>query len=200
MMKPFLTKFSISAGACIGSCLILLLLPAKIILSIFAAVTIHELCHIVMLKLIRIPIYRIEVNFSGAEIHTGPLLPWQELLCAAAGPAGSFLCLLFVHFAPVLALCGLIQGIYNLLPILPLDGGRMLRSTCLCFFPQYARKVCLIGKCFACVAVLFICAYLFWHTKDYFYIAAALYFLLQTLRKEKSLAKSGDIEYNGIDF
>ena len=94
--------------------------------GLFAAM-IHEVCHILVIIVLKLPIYGLSVGLSGAKIHTAPLLPWQEFICAAAGPVGSFLCVLLVHRWPMIALCGLVQGSFNLLPIYPLDGGRILR-------------------------------------------------------------------------
>lgn len=53
--------------------------------------------------------------------------PGRELLCVLAGPAVSFSLLALARFFPRIAICGLVQGIYNLLPIYPLDGGKALR-------------------------------------------------------------------------
>ena len=64
----------------------------------------------------------------GASIETGYMTPAAELLCAAAGPIGSISMLLTIRKFPILGLLGLAQGIFNLLPIYPLDGGRILRS------------------------------------------------------------------------
>ena len=59
-----------------------------------------------------------------------------ELLCALAGPFGSLLLALLLRHVPELAICGLIQGVYNLLPLYPLDGGRALR----CLFSFAGEK------------------------------------------------------------
>jgi hypothetical protein len=43
-----------------------------------------------------------------------------------AGPAGSFLLLFVARWLPLVAICGFIQGSYNLLPLGTMDGGRVV--------------------------------------------------------------------------
>ena len=185
MMKPYQTEYSVSFAVCFGSCLILLLLPFNIVASIFFAVVIHELCHIGALKILHIPVYSIEICANGTIIHTPPLPPAQEFLCAAAGPAGSFLCLLFLRVFPLFAICGCVQGLYNLLPIYPLDGGRMLRCITQFFFPARTDTICLIIKCVVIASIAVICMRFYILTKDRIFALTALYFMLQTLRRRK---------------
>lgn len=108
--------------------LMLLVLPLNWILCAMLAAFIHELFHVIAIYCCRERIRFISLSDMGAVIRTGPLSPFQELICAAAGPLGSFLLLIFHQNAPMLALCGLVQGIYNLLPICESDGWRMLHS------------------------------------------------------------------------
>ncbi len=119
-------RLSLSPAVMLLLALALFLLPLKYLLSWLVAVAVHELCHYLALKLCGCHILQIKIGLAGAQIQTEPLSAGQELLCAAAGPLGSLLLMLLIRMFPLVALCGLVQGLYNLLPIYPMDGGRML--------------------------------------------------------------------------
>ena len=117
----------ISPGAYILLSLLILTVPIQwIAASIFAAFF-HEFCHIIVIRLCNCSVNSIEIGAFGAKIHTSSLSLPQEFLCALVGPCGSFLMLLFSRWIPRIALCGLVQGIFNLLPLYPMDGGRIFR-------------------------------------------------------------------------
>lgn len=117
----------ISPWSCFLAAAGILLLPFRFLMAALAAATIHELCHLCVLALCSVPVLRIRIGPFGAVIRSGCLTPIQELVCAAAGPVGSILLLVTAEVFPLLAFCGLIQGIFNLLPVYPMDGGRILR-------------------------------------------------------------------------
>ena len=144
MKKRFRTEIYFSPRACIFGALMLLVFPLHLLLAALCAAVVHELCHLAVLHLFKAPIHSIRIDIGGATIVTAPLPPVQELLCACAGPSGSFLCLLFIRKFPLLAFCGLVQGAYNLLPLYPMDGGRILRCTAELTLPKYADKLCQI--------------------------------------------------------
>ena len=123
-----LPEIEISAGTYIGAALCVLLLPMNWLLGWLVAVSVHEGGHIIALKLCRLPIRGIRIGLWGAEISVPVMSPGQELICAAAGPVFSFMLLFAAGWIPVAPLIGMVQGLFNLLPIYPLDGGRMLRS------------------------------------------------------------------------
>lgn len=104
----------------------LLILPLRWVAAAVLAAAIHEVCHIGAARFCGYRIQCFGIESNGMELVTGQMIWYQAVLCLAAGPAGSLACLLFRCY-PELAFCGALQGIFNLLPIPPLDGGRMVR-------------------------------------------------------------------------
>lgn len=121
-------RISISASAYFAAALAILLLPLNWVLGWLTAVTVHEFGHILALCVLRVTIFEIEIGIAGVKITTFEMKKLQELLCAAAGPICSFSLLLYKEVFPAAAIIGLIQGMFNLLPIYPLDGGRIMNA------------------------------------------------------------------------
>ena len=111
----------------IFAALLCLILPMPWIIAALTAAVIHELSHILAVLLSGGTIHGIMVGLRGAVIHTSSMTVRKRLVCILAGPAASLLLILTRRYTPHLALCGLVQGCFNLLPIYPLDGGRALR-------------------------------------------------------------------------
>ncbi|MFI6818019.1 site-2 protease family protein [Nonomuraea sp. NPDC050328] len=112
---------------------------------LYLSVLLHELAHSVVAKMYGLRVRRIVLYLLGgvSEIETEPKRPGREFLIAAAGPvlslglaglglAADLLLIEGPGVAQVLVLqlwfANLIVGVFNLLPGLPLDGGRMLRA------------------------------------------------------------------------
>lgn len=112
--------------------------------AFYASVLVHELAHTVAALHYKLPVRRIQLQFFGgvSEIEKESETPGREFVLAFVGPllslvlAGVFYVpLLFVERGTVpavllggLMISNLIVAAFNLLPGLPLDGGRMLRA------------------------------------------------------------------------
>ena len=106
---------------------LILVLPLKWLLCAVLAAAVHELFHIGTVCLLGGRIRGIRIAPLGAVIAAEEISGYREALCALAGPAGSFLMVLLIRRFPVLGLCALVQGSFNLLPVYPMDGGRAVR-------------------------------------------------------------------------
>lgn len=133
---------------------LILLLPLDWLLAAVFAAAVHEFGHLAAIKLLDGQPVSISLGFLGAKIHTGPLTNKAEFLCAAAGPCASLALLFLCRLFPKLALCGLFQGMFNLIPLYPLDGGRILFCLLRWFCPRGAERI------FSIVRHLILCCFL----------------------------------------
>lgn len=136
---------TVSPFAFLMGALLLLTLPLPWLAGAAVAGCIHEAGHLLAIRLLGDKASEIQVGCTGAKIHTAFSRPWREFICAAAGPVASLLLLLAAKLFPRIALCGFVQGLYNLLPVYPLDGGRMLCSALKEWLPAKAEKITLVA-------------------------------------------------------
>lgn len=105
----------------------------------FASVLLHELGHALVARRLGVGVGGIELHFFGgaAKMIDQPRNARDEILIALAGPAVSFALagLGWLGFAAtgasilyLLAWINTIIGTFNLIPAMPMDGGRVLRA------------------------------------------------------------------------
>lgn len=107
--------------------ILLLILPVKWLIAWIIAVCFHEACHYLAVKLCGGENYNLRIDFGGAVLTCSQLSDKKHLFSLLAGPLGGFLFVLLGRWFPRVALCSWILSVYNLLPLLPLDGGQALR-------------------------------------------------------------------------
>lgn len=125
----------------IYAAVLLLILPIHWVLSAFIAGAIHECCHYMALRLCGGKLWRVKVGITGTIMDTEPLPPKKELLCTLAGPVGSLALIFLIRSMPLLAVCGFVQGVFNLFPMFPMDGGRIVRCAMMLLVPKRGEKI-----------------------------------------------------------
>lgn len=108
--------------------LLLLLVPIQWVAASVIAALIHEMGHLIALWVWDVRVFRVQIGVFGAKIETEPLDAVQELTCALAGPLMGLMVCLFWHWVPRISIWALVQSMFNLVPIYPLDGGRAIKS------------------------------------------------------------------------
>lgn len=110
--------------------LMVLLFPLRFLVGVLLAAAVHELGHLTAIRLTGGRVRGIWLHAGGARIETAPMEPGQAILCALAGPGAGALTMLARTWFPELAVAGLVQTVFNLIPVYPLDGGQVARNIC----------------------------------------------------------------------
>lgn len=148
------------------------LVGVGLVLLAFASVLLHELGHAVVARRLGVRVESIELGFFGgaARMVSLPTSARHEIAIAAAGPAVSVvlaalgLGLGAVTGVELIALIGWINVViaaFNLIPALPMDGGRILRAL-LTWKWSYVRATDLAVTLARGFAVLLVIAAIAW--------------------------------------
>ena len=153
-------NLEISGTSWILGAMLLLVVPLNWLLAAITAAVFHELFHSAAILLLGGKIHGLKILPDGIRMETSSMTAWQEILCSLAGPAGSLLLVLLSKHTPRIALCALVQGCYNLLPVFPLDGGRALR--CLLEWLLSPKMAKMVERVLVCTVLAAVCSVILW--------------------------------------
>ena len=153
-------KLRVSPAALLFFAAVFFFDTSGIVSALIPAALVHELGHLLLLKLFHRRLTGLRLGLFGLEMDYAPGLEgWQSLACAAAGPAfgGLFAllaCSLGGDFWLVSGAASFLLTCFNLLPVLPLDGGRVLTA----LMPERtARGISLLAACLLLAGGIAIC-------------------------------------------
>jgi Zn-dependent protease len=178
-------------------------LGALCAVGLFTSVILHELGHSIVARWYGVRVRRIILWLLGgvAEFEEMPRQRGAEAVVGIAGPIVSFIlgaALLIAYFAvkataPItstilgyLAGMNIMLGLFNLIPALPLDGGRILRSLLALGMPHY-RATVISSRVAKVMAVLMGLAGIFLHSYSLILIAFFV-FMASNRETEQSMA------------
>ena len=155
-------RLRISGGMWLMLPAVLLCLPLPWVIAVFLAALVHECGHLLAIYWISGKKASMVISAFSARIPLPEMTCGAEFVCALAGPAAGLFLILLYRWIPRTAICALVQSLFNLLPVYPLDGGRALLG-CLeiLFSEEWADKLfrileCII-LCLLCVLLSSIC-------------------------------------------
>ena len=166
-------------------------------LILFASVLLHELGHVFAAKKLRIQVYEVELLPYGGVARMEELSKLggaAEALVSIAGPATSLTIAAACYFcrdvsvlAEQIGRYNLIICVFNLLPVIPLDGGKLARNMLIFFmgYRQVTRLLVLVGRAFAFILLGYNIHLLATGGRSAALIIAAVFVYIGTVKEEK---------------
>ena len=120
-------RLDLAPGFAAALCLLRLLAEPRVFYAFLAAAAAHEAGHVMAIYLVGGKVIKLRLGMCDAKIETQGLGYRQEIFCALAGPGMSVLvCLALRKAYATCAAISLLLGLFNAMPVYPLDGGRAL--------------------------------------------------------------------------
>ncbi len=139
-------KVTCSAGFLLLAAGLIYLDGVELFVQVLAACTLHEIGHCAAALSVGSRICALRLTAVGAEMRLSPAVSLsyaRDAWIALAGPAVSLITAWIASQvgANLFAGLNLSFGLFNLLPIRPLDGGRILEDLLSCFLPEKAETI-----------------------------------------------------------
>lgn len=163
---------------------------------LFISVLVHELAHAAAIGLFGYGESRIVLGgIGGVTMNARRSLPWHDMIISAAGPLASFGIWwatnmlmaryplrdpMLVELLPRLAWANFVWGIFNLIPVPPLDGGSVVRNFLRLFLADRTSFIITTWLAMITAAVLVVVGI---RIRQYFVVVLMGYYLFANWQK-----------------
>ncbi len=194
-MDIALGKVKISGAALLALSAVYFFDFGGIIVPVLAALAVHELGHLITMRIMGSKIKEFRIDIWGLNIRLDKTMSYkQEIITAAAGPAASLLLAFFASFlgrytgsegAYIVAGVSLVFCAFNLLPVMMLDGGKILYDAlALTTGLVRAEKVICVASCIVIGALMTAgAALLIWTRLNFTLLLAAVWMLISYCKR-----------------
>lgn len=158
-----MSRVDVQSSFWISLAISVVLIPLRWVIAWVTAACIHELCHVLLLKIFRCQLLSFRISAYGARIVCEPHSDVSAIISTGAGVAGSFMLVLIAPVFPRLAICGFLQGVFNLLPLYPMDGWHILQHFRMRFDGVVCRIVITLIRVTVSIVLLGLGAFLLMH-------------------------------------
>lgn len=179
-----------------GFCLVILWFAAvngwRVLALVLAAAVVHEGGHYLVLRLLGGRVTMLHLTLFGAEMETDNhhVSYGGEVLAALAGPGANLFCASLLAalgdgIQPELVGANVTLGLFNLLPVRPLDGGRALYQLIAWVFgPLAGERVCRCAAALFGTALAALLGYVVWRTGGSLWLLPPIAGLLSAVWQE----------------
>ena len=148
------------------------------VMSMYLCLIVHEIGHFIMIKLLKKDILLLEISPLGGILHIDKCQNdhnYKEFLIYLSGPLASLL--LYIAFYlfqvnEILLRSAFYILILNILPILPLDGGKMIMIL-QCYFLSFKKVL----KVITLLSILFCISLIIYFINNYNYVIILIFFV-----------------------
>lgn len=187
---------------------------------LFISILLHELGHAgAFAALGHGPSHVLLTSFGGLTINRGHTRPWQDMVTSLAGPFTSFVIAgislvamvsvttvksdpMLQVLVPLLAQSNVLWGLFNLMPIHPLDGGQALRSLVQTFASEKTATSVSIWSSLAIAVTMIVAGVM----QKWFFLAIVAglmlmhnYQRLQIRKREEASREDGEVKTEDED-
>lgn len=165
------------------------------------SILIHEIFHCIVARRYDLKIYEVEIFPFGGVARFGSVItvnPKEEILICAMGPLSNFLIMILFmafralyfdnYFINYIIKVNKIMFIINILPIFPLDGGKIIRAILSLFIGYKASTIRLVHITYFLCTFIILYDILNGITGNIIYIGSIAVFTIVAAKKEREMA------------